>query len=199
MKYSELKIEDFLGKLSSTESMPGGGVAASLVAANGVSCALKVCNLSLGKEKYKEHEELIKKSIKELKGYRDKFFDLMDEDAKKFKVMEEVYKMPRVTEEDKEKRKLALENACKICCETPINVLKEASNAAVIITSLFGKTNVSAESDLKLGAMFLITAIYGAWENIAINLKYISDEEFKKKILEVKSTIDSMSESLVKH
>ena len=52
MDYKNLKIEEFLEKLSSTESMPGGGTVAALVGANAVSCALKVCNLSLGKEKY---------------------------------------------------------------------------------------------------------------------------------------------------
>ena len=196
MKYSELKIEEFLQKLSSTDSMPGGGVASSLVAANGVSCALKVCNLSLGKEKYKEHEDLIRKSIKELEKYREKFFDLMDEDAKKFKAMEEVYKMPRETDEEKEKRKEALETACKICCEVPVKVLNEAAMAAVVITRLFGKTNVSAESDLKVAMMFMTTAIHAAWENVAINLKYIYDEEFKKKVLEIKSEIDKISDSL---
>lgn len=192
MKYSKLKIEDFLQKLSSTESMPGGGTAASLVAANGVSCALKVCNLSLGKEKYKEHEELIKKSIKELEEFREKFFDLMDEDAEKFKAMEEVYKMPRGTDEEKEKRKKALEAACKICCEVPVVALTEAVKVVAIITALFGKTNVSAESDLKVAMMFMLTAIHGAWENIAINIKYIEDVEFKNKMLAVKKEIDNI-------
>ena len=196
MKYSELKIEDFLGKLSSTDSMPGGGVAASLVAVNGISCALKVCKLSLGKEKYKEHEELIKKSIIELEGYRDKFFSLMDEDAEKFKAMEDVYKMPRETEEEKEKRKKALEMACKICCEVPVVALTEAAKAVAIIITLFGKTNVSAESDLKIAMMFMVTAIHAAWENVEINLKYIQDAEFKNKVLEIKKGIDDIVSKL---
>lgn len=196
MKYSELRIEDFLGKLSSTDSMPGGGVAASLVAVNGISCALKVCNLSLGKEKYKEYEELIKKSIRELEGYRDKFFSLMDEDAEKFKAMEDVYKMPRETEEEKEKRKKALEMACKICCEVPIVALTEAAKAVAIIIALFGKTNVSAESDLKIAMMFMVTAIHAAWENVEINLKYIQDAEFKNKVLEIKKGIDDIVSKL---
>ena len=63
INYKDDKIIDFLEKLSNTDSMPGGGVAASLVGAVGISAALKVCNLSLGKEKYKEHESLIKESI----------------------------------------------------------------------------------------------------------------------------------------
>ena len=103
MSYCEDKIKDFLEKTSSTESMPGGGVVSALVAAEGASLALKVCNLSLGKEKYKEYEQLIKESITKLTLLRETFYKLMDKDAANFKAMEDVYKMPRGTEEEKEK------------------------------------------------------------------------------------------------
>ena len=62
MRYSELKIEDFLNKTASTDSMPGGGTVSALIGASAVALALKVCNLSLGKEKYRENENLIKES-----------------------------------------------------------------------------------------------------------------------------------------
>lgn len=192
MSYQENKIEEFLEKLSSTNSMPGGGVAASLVGANGVSLALKVCNLSLGKEKYKEYDGLIKESIKRLEESRKKFLAYMNEDAENFKAMEEVYKMPKNTEEEKNNRKKALENACKLCCTVPLEVIIEASDAATIVAELVGKTNQSAESDLKIGLMFLNTTIYSAWDNIEINLKYISDEEFKKPLLNLKEKIMKM-------
>ena len=40
---------------------------------------------------------------------------------------------------------------------------------------------MSAASDLEVGTVFLKTAIKGAWDNIAINLKYIKDENFIKE------------------
>ena len=196
MNYKNDIVEKFLEKLSSTESMPGGGVASALVGAEGVSLGLKVCNLSLGKEKYKEYEELIKTSINALEKSRESFLGLMDEDAKNFKAMEAVYKMPRETDDDKKKRAEALENACKICCDVPIKIINEAASSATIITKLVGKTNVSAASDLKIGLMFLITTIHGAWDNIEINLKYIKDKEFKNKVQEVKKHIDNMTTNL---
>ena len=194
--YKKDKIDEFLEKLSSTESMPGGGVAASLVGAEGVSLGLKVCNLSLGKEKYKEYETLITDSIKELENSREKLLSFMDDDAENFKAMESVYKMPKESEEDKKKRKEALENACKICCEVPVKVIKEAAESATIIVKLMGKTNVSAESDLKIGLMFMLTTIHAAWDNIEINLKYIKDEEFKKPLLKLKNQMDEFSKTI---
>ena len=196
MDYKNNTIKEFLDKLSSTASMPGGGVAASLVGAEGVSLGLKVCNLSLGKEKYKEYEVLIKDSIKTLEESRSRFLDFMDEDARNFKAMEEVYKMPKNTEEEKKKRSEALEKACKICCDAPVKVIKEAANSATIITKLIGKTNQLAASDLKIGLMFLITTIHGAWDNIEINLKYIRDEEFKKPLLKLKEQMDILAKNI---
>lgn len=192
MNYRELKIEEFLEKLSSTESTPGGGVAAGLVGANAISCALKVCNLSLGKEKYKEYESLINESITKLEESRSKFLDYMDDDAKNFKFMEEVYKMPRETDEDKEKRKVALANACQICCAVPIKVIENAISSLDIVLSLVGKTNVSAASDLKMAELLLKTTIHCGWENVAINEKFITNEKYKAIIDNIRTKVQEI-------
>lgn len=182
MGYSELKIEEFLKLTSSTSSMPGGGVVCALLGAEAVSLALKVCNLSLGKEKYKENEILIKESIEELKELRLIFYKLMDDDAREFKVMEEVYKMPQNTDDEKIKRKEALKNACTVCCKVPCKVITNSLLLIEKVNLLDGKTNVSAASDLKLAMMFAETAIRGAWENVEINLKYANDENLNKSV-----------------
>lgn len=199
MNYKENKIEEFLEKLSSTSSMPGGGVAASLVGANAVSLALKVCNLSLGKERYKDFEPLIKESIVKLEESRKNFLSFMDQDAKDFKAMEEVYAMPRATDEEKEKRKKALENACKMCCQTPAEVIKEVIAASKIARKLVGKTSISAASDLKIALQFFLVTIHSAWENIEINLKYIKDEEFKKPFIKMKEQIEALADNIDKN
>ncbi len=193
MNYKNLRIEDFLEKLSSTESMPGGGTVAALVGANAVSCALKVCNLSLGKEKYKEYEQLIKDSIIKLEESRNNFLKFMDEDAQNFKFMEEVYKMPRVTDDDKEKRKLALANACQICCAVPIKIIENAIESIDIVSKLEGKTNVSAASDLKIAEMLLKATVHGGLENVEINEKYINNEKYLKYIADVKEIVSRIA------
>jgi formiminotetrahydrofolate cyclodeaminase len=181
MEYKNLTIENFLEKLGSSDSMPGGGVASSLVAANGISLTIMVCNLSIGKEKYKEHEDLIIKVKEEAKELKEKFLNLMDKDAETFKIMEKVFSMPNTSEEEKAIRREKMQDACKICCEVPKEVIEDAIRSIEITESIIGKSNKSAESDLIVGKKLLKAAIEGAWENIAINLKYIKDESFIKK------------------
>ena len=179
--YKEQKIEEFLEKLSSKESMPGGGVASALVAAEGVSLGIMVCNLTIGKEKYKENEKEVIEAKNKLEKYKEDFLHIMDQDAETFKIMEKVYAMSKNTDEEKQKRRDALQEACKKCSETPEELMVKASEAYAIIESLQGKSNESAASDLEIGSIFLKAAIAGAWDNILINLKYIKDQEFVKR------------------
>ena len=184
MDYKNYKIEEFLRKLSSSDSMPGGGVASSLVAANGISLTIMVCNLTIGKEKYKENEELVLRVKKEAEELKDKFLKLMDKDALTFEIMEKVFLMPRNTDEEKKIRKEKMQVACKTCCITPKEVIENALKGIEITESIKGKSNISASSDLEVGKVLLKAAIDGAWQNILINLKYIEDENFKKEYMD---------------
>lgn len=189
--YKENRIKEFLEKLSSSDSMPGGGVASSLVAANGISLILMVCNLTIGKEKYKENEALVISVKSEAEKLKEKFLELMDKDAETFKVMEKVFAMPNSTEEEKNLRKEKMQEACKICCETPKEMIENAIKGIELTDSIYGKSNKSAESDLIVGKKLLRTSIEGAWENIAINLRYINDEKFVKEYEEFKQKVDN--------
>ena len=192
MEYQKETIEKFLEKLGSSDSMPGGGVASSLVAANGISLILMVCNLTIGKERYKENEQLVILVKDEAEKLKEKFLELMDKDAETFKVMEKVFAMPNFTEEEKSIRKEKMQEACKICCETPREMIEYALKGIELANSILGKSNKSAESDLIVSAIFLKAAIKGAWENIAINLKYINDEKFVKDQESFKQKIEDL-------
>ena len=178
MEYKNLTIENFLEKLGSSDSMPGGGVASSLVAANGISLTLMVCNLTIGKEKYKEFEEIVTKVKKEAEDLKAEFLKLMDKDAETFKIMENVFAMPNTSDEDKKKRREKMQEACKTCCIVPKEVIEKALRAIEITSSIYGKSNKSAESDLRVANILLRSAVEGAWQNILINLKYIDDDKF---------------------
>ena len=60
MKLVDLSITEFAKVLGSDAPAPGGGSAAALSAANGLSLTNMVCELTIGKKKYAEFEEHIK-------------------------------------------------------------------------------------------------------------------------------------------
>lgn len=179
--YKNDKIEDFLEKLSSSSSMPGGGVASSLTAASGISLTLMVCNLTIGKEKYKEYEELVIKVKNDAEDLKKKFLELMDKDAETFEIMEKVFAMPNVTEDEKKKKKEKMQEACKVCCQVPREMMENVLKGLEITSSIVGKSNQSAKSDLMVAKKLLCVSAEGAWENISINLHYIDDDKFKRE------------------
>lgn len=56
MKLVDLSLTEFAQVLGSDAPAPGGGSAAALSAANGISLTKMVCELTLGKKKYAEFE-----------------------------------------------------------------------------------------------------------------------------------------------
>lgn len=173
MNYKDCKIESFINLLKSNESMPGGGTASALVSAMGVSLILMVINLSIEKEKYKEHKELLQNNKNQLEEYNNRLLILMDEDAINFKQIENVFKIKPETEKEKEDKKIKMSDACKKCCEVPKEIIKISKEIYSMIDNLYEKTTKSAESDLNVAKIFLKAGIKGANENIIINKKYI--------------------------
>ena len=102
----------------------------------------------------------------------------MDKDAETFKVMEKVFAMPNATDDEKKIRKEKMQEACKSCCLAPKEMIEKALHAIEITNSIYGKSNKSAESDLRVANILLRSAIEGAWQNILINLKYIEDDKY---------------------
>lgn len=181
MKIKNLKIEKYLKDLSSKKSMPGGGSVAALNASLGYALILMVCNLSLGKERYKPYEKLIKTAIYTANKNQNLCVNFIDEDILYFKNIEKVFKMKNETIQQKNKKKAAMEKACKICCKVPKKIMNISDEGLKLVRSLIGKTNTSASSDLEVATECFIAAKNSAYINILINLKSINDKNFIKK------------------
>lgn len=173
MNYKDYKIEEFINVLKSNSPMPGGGTASALVSSMGVALVLMVINLSIGKEKFIEYEKILQKNKKDLEDYNERLLKLMDEDAKNFKLIEEIFKIKAETEIEKKEKILKMSTACKKCCEAPEEMIKISKDAYNLIDNLYGKTTKIAESDLNVAKILLDAGIKGANENIIINKKFI--------------------------
>lgn len=178
MKYEELKITEFLDKLGSTESMPGGGTVAGITGAQAASLISMVCNLTVGKKSFEMFQDDVKKAINEAENFRKKFLELSNKDAENFKEIEKVFKMSKITEEEKKAKKEAMEKACKFCCEVPREMINESLKAMELISTLYAITTKTADSDLRIANVLFRVVIDSAWYNIVINLRSIEDQNF---------------------
>ena len=72
------KIIDFLNELKSAAPAPGGGAVAALTGAQGAALIMMVANLTVGKKKYEEYEELNQQMLKEAQEVLTKLIQGID-------------------------------------------------------------------------------------------------------------------------
>ena len=102
MKLVDLSITEFAKVLGSDAPAPGGGSAAALSAANGISLTKMVCELTIGKKKYAEFEDHIKGVHEKSAQLQDQLLEAIDKDTEAFNVVSAVFDLPKETEEEKE-------------------------------------------------------------------------------------------------
>ncbi|MEG0898132.1 MAG: cyclodeaminase/cyclohydrolase family protein [Oscillospiraceae bacterium] len=178
MKLVDMKIADFADLLSSASPAPGGGSAAALEGAIGASLTAMVASLTIGKKKYAEYDELAQETLKTAIALKNKFIDVIDRDTEAFNGMSAVFAMPKETESEKSARQDAMQSALKNCTKTPFEMMELSLAALELTSSIVGKSNKSASSDLGVSALSIKAAVQGAWLNILINIGGIKDENF---------------------
>ncbi|NLJ33967.1 MAG: cyclodeaminase/cyclohydrolase family protein [Firmicutes bacterium] len=174
----EKSIKKFLHSLASKEPIPGGGAAAALMGAVGAALLSMVANLTAGREKYKASEALMEDILKEAPRLLADLTNLMARDAAAFAKVAEVFKMPRDTQEEKLARRERMQESLRLATEVPLTIMEKAVEVLRLHERSLGKSNPSAISDTGVGALCLKAALQGAWLNVEINLKGISDDEF---------------------
>jgi len=178
MTSAELKINEFTEALSGSSPTPGGGSAAALAGALGAALTSMVASLTTGREKYREHEELMQEILKETKELREALLISIDRDIEAFNGVSAVYKMPKETVDEKEARKQAMQTALKDAAKAPYHMMELALKGLSITDKAVGKSNVNAASDLGVAALTLSACARSAWLNVLINLSSIKDQAF---------------------
>jgi len=177
-----MNIEEFLNTLASDQPTPGGGSVAGL--ANCLSAALlnMFCKISL-KTTTDEEKELFTKLLAETKDIYTKVKTLIDADAKAFDKVVETFKLPKITEQEKEFRKQKIQDAFYEASLVPLENVQCSIELLEILSEIDGKGNQNAYSDYKC-AIYLAKAAYQcARENVLINVQSLKDENKKNQLL----------------
>lgn len=178
MTLVELSVNNFAHVLGSDAPAPGGGSAVALSAAYGVSLTKMVCELTLGKEKYADDQELIQAVHSSSERLQSECLSYVDKDTEAFNQVSAVFAMPKVTDEDKEARRQAMQEALKQATQTPLELMILIDQALTITQDAVGHSNTNAASDLGVAALQLKAGLQGAWLNVLINLNGIKDSDF---------------------
>ena len=172
------RIDEFLKVLGSDSPTPGGGSVAALNGALGCALLHMVCELTLGKEKFREVWPDFEKIKPELEELIEELTDSIDRDANAYDMVTSAFKMPKETSAEKAARKDAIQAALKTAAETPKATARYIHRALKVAREVAEKGNPNVVSDAGVGAACLYAGLQAALMNIAINLGGIKDEAY---------------------
>jgi formiminotetrahydrofolate cyclodeaminase len=178
---TEATVREFVGVLSSSSPAPGGGSTAALSGALGAGLVAMVCRLTIGKDGYEEHEALVKSSLEKADSLANDLLLAVQKDTEAFDFVMAAFALPKATDEEKETRKAAIQEAFKGAVSSPASIAVKCLNVLELADELIDKCNSNAISDIAVGALEALTGLQGALLNIRINLPSIKDTEYVEK------------------
>ena len=191
----ELTVNEFTNVLGAGKATPGGGAAAALSASLAAALTSMVFNLTIDKKAAKDYPESVIESMKEGREatdrFRNRYLELMVEDADSFDDLMAAFSLPKETEEEKAIRKEKIDSAKERVLEIPYQLVKESFDMyeALKIATEYGNKN--AISDAGVAAILSHSAIEGAALNVFINL---AGSEVNEENINLKAQTDDFVE-----
>ena len=182
-KLIDLTAKDLAEETASESMAPGGGSISAYVGALGVSLGTMVANLSAHKPGWDAKWENFSDWAVKGQAYKDRLLYLVDEDTNSFNKIIESFRLAKGTEEEKRIRKEAIQSATKYATEIPFQVMQTAHDSMEVMQAMIKEGLANSLSDAAVGILCARTAVVGAYFNVRINAKDITDQAYVLDIL----------------
>jgi formiminotetrahydrofolate cyclodeaminase len=170
-------IGSWLDALASSAPAPGGGAAAALEAAMAAALLEMVCNLTIGRPAYADHDETTTSVRDRATTLRADALGLAQEDADAFSAVIAAYKLPRETPEEAEARGREIQRALVAAAEVARSTADVAMQILDLVETVVPIGNVNVISDGAAAAGAARAAIQTSLVNIDANVASIADPE----------------------
>jgi formiminotetrahydrofolate cyclodeaminase len=178
MVLAKMTVEDFITQLASASPTPGGGSASALAGAMAAAMVEMACNLTVGREKFKDAEAQLLVVLSRATELREQMLEAVDEDTEAYNAVSQAYKLPKASDEEKSARTAAIQNALKQASDVPFRVAKAAAEISQLAVIAIEKSNPNVASDARVARLLADAARDGAVANVEINLSSITDEDY---------------------
>ena len=192
---TELTIKEFIHKVISNDPVPGGGSVSAFNGALATSLAAMVANLTIGRKKYAEVNEVMEDLSARFEELARQLIIDVDRDSDAYNRVFAAFKLPKETEEEKAEKARVMEIVLKDACSVPMEIMEKCCEAIELIVEFGAKGSKLAISDAGVGAAFCKAALQGASLNVYINTKSMADREYAE---ELNKKADAMLEKYTK-
>ena len=181
---ADLTIQKFMEELSSGSPVPGGGSVSALCGVTASALSAMVASLTEGRKGYEDAWEEMKSLKRDMEKAGEELMTAMDEDAKAYAKVIECFKLPKGTEEEKQARSEAIQEATKEAALVPLSVAEKTAVLFDAAEAAVRNGNQNAISDGAVAAMMARTGVLSALQNVRINAISLKDDKERKALLE---------------
>ena len=174
MKTYGEKMLPILEDLENPDIELAGGSTVGMILSITDSLLIYICNKTIGKKKYENVQVEVIEMKNEAQNLRKRAIEIVDEDRN---VLEKILEAYRNRKQNAQKYDEACKESVKFCIEA----MEEGIKTLNLTKKLEKVGNKLLESDFKICKNYANAAIEASIENIEINLKSVSDENFKNE------------------
>jgi glutamate formiminotransferase/formiminotetrahydrofolate cyclodeaminase len=182
-KLVRMSVVDFCDLTDSDAPAPGGGSVSALAGALGASLGAMVANLSATKKGWEDRASGFSDWAEQGQALKKQLLYLVDEDTRSFEAVMNAFKLPKDTDQEKQARAAAIEQANAYAAGVPLEVMKTAFSCIPLIRAMAVEGNPNSKSDAAVAALCIKTAVRGAWLNVLINAKELKDRSIANQLV----------------
>jgi methenyltetrahydrofolate cyclohydrolase len=168
-------LSEYLTQLASEWPTPGGGSAATMVAASGAALVAMVARICSANPKYAAHKDLALELVGQADSLREEFLRARERDEAAFDRVVAATAMPKTTEGEKHARRAALELALAHAAAEPLAAAENALEVLRLTDDALDLNNTNLVSDIGCAAEFAYAALTACAYNVRINHKFMRD------------------------
>ena len=180
--YSEFALIDLLDAFASNAPVPGGGSAAAVAGALGVSLLIMAASLPKSRTGTPEEAADLAEAAARLRPLRDTMTQLIDADSSAYRSVMAALKMPKDSADDKAARARVLQSAMQTATDVPLDVMRAGQQALAGAVVVARNAYRLAGSDVAMGIELLGATVRGSALSIDGNLAGIADAAYVSRI-----------------
>jgi formiminotetrahydrofolate cyclodeaminase len=176
-----MAMEDLLDAFASNQPYPGGGSAAALAGALGVSLLLMGAGIPRTRTGTPEEAADLAQASARLRPVRDTLARIVDADSEAYQAVIAAMRLPKATEDEAAARREAIQAAMRGATETPLETMRACRQALQGAVTVAANASRNASTDVAVGIELLAAVVRGAALNVDTNLHGLRDAAFAER------------------
>lgn len=175
---ANMSTRRFIESINARTSAPGGGSASAAIAAIGSGLGAMVGKLTYGVRKFEQLEGQLRQIIPVLHETTMQLIPMIDADTNAFNDYVDAMRLPQTSDAEKQLREEKMQAGLKKAIDVPLTTMKIGDKAWDKMLEVARIGNIASKSDVQVGARALEVGIWGAYQNVVINMSGIKDSRY---------------------